>query len=385
MLGLTLYALYQKTLKENGDAIQTKTKNIVGPWLIRHVCLTQRPWSINTYLYSKVYHKAHCIALRRCDINEIKKQTNRFLYADQLEKPGELLTYRKPREGGLGLHSIEYKCKALLIKCFLETSISPNFKHSVFHTAIYNYYVLENKTIEDPGLPPYYSQEMMDEIKWAIGQDKNVEKMSSKQWYDLLMKKYVLESEIEDENGLLSWERKKSPAELKYPDIEWENVWKLARMQGLTNEARSFLFRLLNNLHTTGSRLHRITRNHPSPLCSLCDANMEDDLQHAFTGCSQSEPSITWLTSVVSLMDPTISPMRMLQLQIEPSNKDNIRACVWLVSEGLSYIWAKRKSKEQINMEAFTASMDSKCILLKQSKYEADGTNLITLINTLPG
>ena len=72
---------------------------MVGPWLTRYLCLTQRPWSVNTYLYPKSYHVCHCIPLRKCDITEIKKQTNRFLYSDQLEKPGAILEYRSVQEG----------------------------------------------------------------------------------------------------------------------------------------------------------------------------------------------------------------------------------------------------------------------------------------------
>ena len=71
------------------------------------------------------------------------------------------------------------------------------------------------------------------------------------------------------------------------------------------------------------------------------------------------------------------------KLQIDPANKSNLRACVWIVSEGLSYIWAKRKAKVQIDMETFTAVMGAKCQLLEKSKFGPDGVNLSALINII--
>ena len=385
MLGLTLCATYRKTLKENGDSFQGKIKNIVGPWLTRRVCLTQRPWSINTYLYPKMYHICHCIPLRKCDIVEIKKQTNRFLYADQLEKPGAILEYRSVQEGGLGLHSMEYKSKALLIKCFLETAVNPLFSHSVYHAAIFHFYVMGDTSIKDPGLPPYFSPDFIDEIKWAISNDNCVETMSSKQWYSLLLNKYLLEEKILDEvDGSLEWHRIKTNTEVAHPDLEWPRVWDLSRMQGLKNETKTFLFRLLNNLHVTGARLHGITLNHPNPECVLCDQNASDDLwRHSFKECYQSQPAMSWIISVVSQMDPNITPSRMITLQFEPTNSDCIRACVWFVSEGMSYIWVKRKAKEPVVMDNLITTMRSNCEILLRSKYGYDGSNLLVLIDSI--
>ena len=182
MLGLPLYATHKKTLKENGDEMQKKCKNTVGPWLIRRVPLTQRPWSLNTYLYPKLYHRCHAEPLRRTDINEITKQSNRFLYCDQFEKPGPVVTYRTKDEGGLGLHAIKEKSMAFLIKSFLETAVHSDFQRNRYHEAIFKFYVRKDTSTMDPGLPPYFSMEFIQSIQQAEERKLPVDKMSSKDW-----------------------------------------------------------------------------------------------------------------------------------------------------------------------------------------------------------
>ena len=91
--------------KRNTEEIQ----NTVVTWLIRHVPLMQHPWSLNMYLYPKLFHRCHTELLRKTDINKITKQLNRFLFADKFEKPGLLVQFLSKDEGGLGLHSIKEK------------------------------------------------------------------------------------------------------------------------------------------------------------------------------------------------------------------------------------------------------------------------------------
>ena len=53
------------------------------------------------------------------DYNYFEKQGNKWLFADILEKPTEIVKYRKKTEGGLGLHHIRSKSMAILIKTFI--------------------------------------------------------------------------------------------------------------------------------------------------------------------------------------------------------------------------------------------------------------------------
>ena len=117
--------------------------------------LIQRPCSINSYATSKVWYKCSCLDLRAIDISTITSKVKAWLYADQLEKPEEMIIYRPTSQGGLGLHNVQYKSQAMLIRGFLETAINPKFLHSLYHNSLFSYHVLQQKDILDPNFPPY--------------------------------------------------------------------------------------------------------------------------------------------------------------------------------------------------------------------------------------
>ena len=104
MVGVQLTANYSSTRKLNGDKLQEKVKNIIGPWKGGKLMpLTQRPHSINTFCLSKVWFRSASINLREGDIRFLNSQIKSWLFHDQLEYPEELVLYRPRRKGGLGL------------------------------------------------------------------------------------------------------------------------------------------------------------------------------------------------------------------------------------------------------------------------------------------
>ena len=49
----------------NGDKLQTKIKNIIGPWKTgKFMALTLRPFSSNNYALSNVWFKCNTISIR---------------------------------------------------------------------------------------------------------------------------------------------------------------------------------------------------------------------------------------------------------------------------------------------------------------------------------
>ena len=127
--------------------------------------LTLRPYSANTYALSKVWFKCSCVNLRTQDFNVITSQVKSWLYQDCLEKPNELVLYRDSRDGGLGLFHVQLRSLALLIRAFLETSVNPKFRHSLYHELLYRYHVLDDDSVPNPGLTPYYDQSFFTTIK----------------------------------------------------------------------------------------------------------------------------------------------------------------------------------------------------------------------------
>ena len=64
--------------------------------------LIQRPWTINSYTLSKVWFKCSSVDLRIQDSSSISSKIKTWLYADQLERPEDMINYQPVHLGGLG-------------------------------------------------------------------------------------------------------------------------------------------------------------------------------------------------------------------------------------------------------------------------------------------
>ena len=199
-----------------------------------------------------------------------------WLYADTLEKPEELLLYRGRPDGGLGVHHIKSKATAVLIKSFLETANGDKFLRNNYHHALFQWHVLNDTSIENPGLPHYYSKDFFSLIQFVNEQaDLNLKRMTASHWYKVLLEKNITtEVKLNGKN-----ENRTAKIEMKFPQIEWTRTWEYMRTRGLEGEQTSFLLKVLYNILPTRERLHRM-RFEESPLCKLCNANAEDSLEH---------------------------------------------------------------------------------------------------------
>ena len=183
-VGVELRATYIQTRKANGEQLQSKVKNTVGPWKAgRFMPLILRPYTANTYALSKVWFKCSSLNLRAQDITTINSQVKSWLYQDCLEKPSELVLYRKTENGGLGLFNVKIRALALLIRTFLETSANPTFRHSLFHEILFRYHVLDEVSLPNPGFPPFYDKEFFQVIRhYHSNSPLNIAGMTTKEW-----------------------------------------------------------------------------------------------------------------------------------------------------------------------------------------------------------
>ena len=84
MVGVELRATNTKTRMVNGDELVKRVKNKVGPWQAgKCMPLTQRPWSLNTYVVSKVVYRCSSVDLRVKDITAITSKLKAWLFIDQ--------------------------------------------------------------------------------------------------------------------------------------------------------------------------------------------------------------------------------------------------------------------------------------------------------------
>ena len=154
--------------------------------------LCQRPWSLNGYALPLIWYKCHSVDLREGDISKMSSCAKSWLYHDMLEKPSELILYRTRSEGGLGMHHIRSKSRAILTKSFLETSVSNKYIRNHYHNALFRWHVLEDKTMTDPGCPSYYSGDFFQSIKEVIERtSKSVDNLTSRDWYKIFLERNV--------------------------------------------------------------------------------------------------------------------------------------------------------------------------------------------------
>ena len=166
MVGVELWATWSQSRKANGDIVQKRVSTTINAWKAgKFMPLVLRPWSINCYALSKVWFKCGSVNLRAVDISALNSSLKSWLYADLLEKPSEAVMCRPSTHGGLGVVGIRFKSLALLIRTFLETVAIPTFRHSLLHSALYRYHILDDYSIPNPGFPSYYPLEFFQTIK----------------------------------------------------------------------------------------------------------------------------------------------------------------------------------------------------------------------------
>ena len=273
-VGVELRATFSLTRKANGDILQTRIKNTVGPWKSgRFMPLSQRAFSANCYALSKVWFKCCVVNLRVQDITVITSQIKSWMYQDLLLKPSELVLYRGTDVGGLGLMCVKMRSLALLVRTFLETSINPKFRHSLFHEQLFRYHVLGESNLPDPGFTPYYDRDFFDLIiHYKNNSPLNIATMTTKQWYSVLLEdKVIMNPATEVSAATLIPVR----IETIHPNTDWPAVWKLVRMKGLGSELISFQLKMLHSLLPTRDRVARLGLDEgQAGLCLHCFINI---------------------------------------------------------------------------------------------------------------
>ena len=375
MVGVELKATHTQTRKVTGDALQSRVQTTVGAWRTgKFMPLTQRPWSIKSYALSKVWYKCNSVDLRLADTSSITSKVKSWLYADQFEKPQELILYRPASQGGLGMHHVKYKALAMLIRSFLETAVNPKFLHNTYHSSLFKYHVLLQQDSPDPGLPPYYSQQFFDTIRQVHDNTTmNVATMSSTEWYNILVEENCTMHTSDDGTRQLLPSR----TELLWPENDWSRSWQLARCKGLRSEITTFLWRLLHNILPTQERTSRFVRN-SSPLCKLCNDQLPEDQQHALFYCTYNSNTSSALINSISTILPNITTRQLLLLDIEP-NEANEFPVVWIVGNFLNLVWSSRVEKRQVRLYTIRADLEARASLLRETRF----SKYLELINEL--
>ena len=139
------------------------------------------------------------------------------------------------------------------------------------------------------------------------------------------------------------------------------------------------LWKFFHNLLPTQSRLHRITRTTPTPVCKNCDTGAEDHAwYHTFLSCPATKTIMDWLVETLQRIPIQDASIEMaIWLQFTPPIPENDLLCaVWLVGETLTYSWARRRNREALSIPSLTTSLLMRDRRPYELKYFVRGYNL---------
>jgi hypothetical protein len=190
------------------------------------------------------------VNLRVTDISAITSSVKKWLYADLLRKPEEMILHRPVSQGGLGLVSVRLKSLACLLRTFMELSADPRFHHSLYLSTLFRVHVQE-EDITSCSLPPYYDKEFFSVIKDAAEQGHNVSVMTTAQWYRLLLEQHM--TMVDPVNQPLTL--RQCRVELASPVTDWNIVWRRVRAWELSSEVSCHLWKSAHRLLTYGAEV----------------------------------------------------------------------------------------------------------------------------------
>ena len=365
-VGVELQASYQSTVKANGDALQTRIRNTIGPWKMgRFMALLSRPHSLNCYAFSKVWFKCHTVNLRKLDVNFIISQAKSWLYRDLLLKPSEIALYRKSSDGGLDLLNVEIRAKALMTHTFLQTACNPLYIRNMYHEALFRFHVLRDDSLEDPGFTPYFNENFFKILRsYHENNIGDLHDITIRRWYSLLLDAECLKSG-EDLIPL--------KCEIRFPNIKWPETWRLSRLTGLDGDLKSFLFTLLHGLLPTQEKLQKCEIDNSDGRCALCRSEC-DSLTHTFFLCSYNLEAGSNLVECGRALIPQLSMEDILFLRLgENLSREKELAVVSLIAIGLKFIWETRLEKKKVLLYKMRAELEARISLIRRTKFSSVG------------
>ena len=143
--------------------------------------------------------------------------------------------------------------------------------------------------------------------------------------------------------------------------------------KGLSRDLTSFIFKILHNILPTKKRLFRMNMSN-SPMCDLCDSNVEEDLPHALMDCDYNGVVNDWTLAVLFDIDPNLlsaetDSLNMVSLNI-PMDPETVLPVLWFLSTVFSYIWKCRTRRKTVTLIQTRTTIEAEVNILKKTKFK---------------
>ena len=373
MVGVQLCSSWSKTRRKNGDTLQQRINLVLGSWRSgKFMPLTLRPWSANTFALSKVWFRCATVNLREADFTAIMSCLKKWIYADLLLKPEEIVLFRSVWNGGLGLVSVKHKAIAYLIKTFLELAVNPRYISSSFLSVLFRVHILQ-EDIQCPPVPPYYSKHFFDYILLAKSSGLNVVNMTTRQWYHFLLNQDLLKIQEYDGGPVVY---RQCRVERLSPHLDWSTIWKRIRLSSLSSNTMSFVWKLMHHLLPTEERISSTLGNMSSSCRLGCPGNIEANVEHCLFSCLLSSEVGSWLVTTVQTVFSLANTANILNFDLP----DNC-ALSWITANTLHYTWTKRSLKKRANLASCLADLKSEALKLEETQHSHLVDTIFGIIN----
>ena len=257
------------------------------------------------------------------------------------------------------------KAMAMLVHTFLAQAISPLFPTNMYYKSLYMWHVLGERNMTNPGQPPYYSTAFFSIIR-DIHENSplNVTWITVKQWYRILMEKEITHT-CEDMNSPPSLIQSK--VEVNHPEVSFPVVYQLSRKYGLSPDQKSFIFKMIQDILPTRQRLARLGKAQ-SPLCTLCEDQV-DTLAHHLLTCPQTSEVSSPLMRCLSSYWDNITPEQVILLDMTCTESQELPV-VWLISTCLKLIWEERTAGRRPRLAHCQAELKARLLILKHTRWK---------------
>ena len=138
------------------------------------------------------------------------------------------------------------------------------------------------------------------------------------------------------------------------PQNNWLNAFHFSRLKGLSTEARSFNFKLLNQLLPVNERLNQFFPNNWSE-CSLCHSLDAESPLHALFRCERNWQAAEALLTLTRPYDRNISPEKALLFDLDICDPMYELPTILVLSTGLNIIlqnWLTNKGTALYQIQA---------------------------------
>lgn len=333
VLGVKFRSNIRLTIKENSESLIKKTNQSIIAAAKRRLTVQQRVLYFNMYVISKIAYVAKVLPLPKKTIKTIQNAGNKFVWINRLEKLASKQIQLQPKDGGLGLVSIEKKTLALIIttniKLLNGKEDNPNFLLFRYWTG----FALRNigkdyrkQTKEKPN--KFFTQITKTIIDISQKQPDLLTRPNTKATYKHLMTEQNIIPRIHS----------------KYPLENLKTVLANIRNWILDPIDKEHMFFQLHDILTTKQRLKKC-KQILSGNCDYC--GQEETLAHIYA-CYTSQPVMKWLIRQLKKIDTNLAEInigKILTLNFNLTDKKKQHTALWLVSKFARAIWLARKAE----------------------------------------